>query len=263
MKRLNYLKLLLFRRGVVLIATLLFAACVVIIWLLATRSSQSDTGVVIGIAAISAVFGAVSAFATLLQGVEIQRQRENQERPYVLAYFNPANNGALYFVIENFGNAPALDILVKFDPSPVNFAGQPLNELSLFQTPISFLPPGKSMHQLIDAANKLLAEGKPTKYKISFVYVSIYGQKYSDSIEIDLSYYRDSTLPFKSIEEHLGILTGSIKRLTDVIEKFDEINHLPYRKVNQYRRVPAIDVEEKSVNPPLKAFFHWFLSKIE
>ena len=100
--------------------------------------------------------------------------REAQERPNVIAYFDPAANGVIYFVVNNSGNSPAVNVEVRFDdPAPIDFANRPLDQVSLFQKPITFLPPGQQFRQLVDVGHKLLADDRPTVFRTTVLYESV------------------------------------------------------------------------------------------
>jgi hypothetical protein len=142
----------------------------VLTWLVFAGFSQNATWVAIGLAALASLFAAVSAVASLVQAFEAQKQREMSERPYVMVYFDAAYGGFLSLVITNAGNAPAVDVRIKFDPGFQIYSGESINNISLFQNPISFLPPGMLHRQLIDASHRFLEKGKPTYFKAHLEY---------------------------------------------------------------------------------------------
>jgi hypothetical protein len=212
------------RRTAFLIAILLFGFGIFLIWFLTVGQSNNLNQVAFGVAAISAFFAAVSAIATLLQAVEIQRQREAQERPYIIAYFEGTTNGAICFTIENVGNSPAYDLEIKFKSAPIDFAGRPLNQISLFAKPITFLPASKSLRQIIDAGYRFFAEDKPTKFPVSIVYKSVYGDIFTENIEHDLEYLRQATLPGKTLDDHIKEVAEQLTKIAQVLEKVNSNN---------------------------------------
>jgi len=212
------------KRGVFVIAILLLGVSVLFTWFLVTGFSEAQATITIGIAAVSAVFAAISSIAGLMQATEIQRQRENQERPYITAFFEGTNRGGLYLEIQNAGNSPAVDVEFKFEPDPIDFAGRKLSEVSLFQKPISFMPQGKTYRQIIDAGHRFLAEGKPTKYHIKIVYSSVSGQLFDESTDYDLDYLKQSTLPGKTTEENLEDISKQLKDITEIFRSVRGMN---------------------------------------
>ena len=206
------------RRSAIVVALLLIAAATLLIWFLASGFSANAATASIGIAAISALFAAISSIASLLQAVEAQKQRESQERPYVITDFDAGSNRLIYFVIQNSGNSPALNTKIQFDPAPVDYSGRRLNQVSLFEKPISFLSPGKTFRQLVDVGHKLLADGKPTKFRVSISYESIHGEIYRDSTEHDLAYLKQATAPGRSIEDNLGAMSEELKKLVTLLD---------------------------------------------
>lgn len=83
------------KRGVPIVALLLLFVFILITWFLVRGFSQSQTVIAIGIAGVSAFFAAISLIAGLMQTTEAQRQRENQERPYITAFFEGTNLGRM------------------------------------------------------------------------------------------------------------------------------------------------------------------------
>jgi hypothetical protein len=223
------------KRSIVFIVVLLFAVAVILIWFLITGFSQSQSIIAIGIAAVSAFFAAISSIAALLQAVETQKQREYQERPYVIAYFDGTNRGAMYFVIENKGNSPAVDVKFEFTPPPVDFAGRTFNEVSLFQKPINFLPHGKVYRQIIDVSHKFLAEGKPLEYKVQVFYYSVSGEYYADTTEFDLSYLKQATMSGGTIEENLEDISKSLKEIISFLKSVKGSNSLLVKTPDEYQ----------------------------
>lgn len=249
------------KRGIFVIAILLLSISVLFTWFLAAGFSQSQTTVAIGIAAISALFAAISSIAGLMQATEVQRQRENQERPYITAFFEATNRGGLYLEIQNAGNSPAVDVTFKFEPEPVNHAGKKLSEISLFQKPISFMPQQKTYRQIIDSSFKFLAEGKPTKYRIRIVYSSVSGHLFDEVTDFDLDYLKQSTLPGKTTEENLEDISKHLKEVTDILKSARGMNSFLVETPDQYHvRLQAMHDERKSL-PRWKMIIRSFLEK--
>lgn len=196
----------------------LFGVGVILIWFLVVGFSSSEIWIPIGIAAISAFFAMVSSIANLIQADEIKKQRESLDRPYILAYFDPVSSGGIYFTLENFGNSPACDVTVQFNPPPIDFANRPLNEISLFKNPISFIPPGKKIQQIIGMGHTVLAEGKQTVFNISLSYTSVHNQTFKEELDSDISYLKDATVPIKSVEDHLIKISTTLEDLVNFIK---------------------------------------------
>lgn len=254
------------RRSVVIATVFLFALGALILFLVSGFVPIS-VEVSIGIAMISALFSAVSAFANLLQAVEVQKQRESQERPYVIAYFDAESNGVIYFVIENSGNSPALNVTVKFNPAPIDFGGRPLNQVSLFEKPISFLPAGKSLRQLVDVGHSFLADGKPTKFSVAISYTSIHHEIYRESTEHDLAYLKQATRPGKSVEDHLESISKELKDLVGLLKSARGMHSILVESPDQYhaRLQRAIGRRRNGSKwkNSLRSFLRWVLSKLE
>jgi ABC-type multidrug transport system fused ATPase/permease subunit len=99
------------QRSIIIISILIIGVGILLICFISTGSSSTGN-IAIGIASISAFLAAISAIANLLSAVEAQKQRENNERPYIQGYFDSSNSGAIYFTIQNFGNSPTIDVTI-------------------------------------------------------------------------------------------------------------------------------------------------------
>ncbi len=252
------------KRGTFVIAVLLLAVSVLFTWFLVTGFSESQTTIAIGIAAVSAVFAAISSIAGLMQATEAQRQRENLERPYVTSYFEGTNRGGLYLEIQNAGNSPAVNVSFKFIPEPIDFAGRKLSEVSLFKKPISFMPQGKAYRQIIDVGHKFLADGRPTIYQIKIVYNSVSGQMFDESIDFDLEYLKQSTLPGKTTEENLEDITKQLKDLTEIFRSTRGMNSFLVQTPAEYEtRLQAIHDERKELPHWKRIFSNWLENVLE
>ena len=78
-------------------------------------------------------------------------------------------------------------------PAPVDFAGRPLSEVSLFAHPITFMPPGQVHRQAVHMANKFLAEGNPTRFDVLVRYDSIRNEHFNETTVHDLVYLKQAT----------------------------------------------------------------------
>jgi len=254
------------RRSTIVVATLLIAIGVLLAWFIVTGFSQTDARIFIGIATISAFLAAVSAIANLMSATEIQRQRESQERPYVVVHLDGASNGLICVFVENFGNSPAENVVIKFDPVPVDFQGRPLSEVSLFKNPISFMPPGKTFRQAVDVGYRFLAEGKPTNFSISTSYSSIHGERYGETVTTDLAYLKQATRPGKSVEEEIEAVTQELHKLVSVVESARGMNSLLVESPEQYYSRLQQDLSERDNAPKwkikLRSLLQWALSKL-
>lgn len=254
------------RRSMFFITVLLLGVAILLFWFLAAGFSPTNERITIGIAAVTAFLAAISAIATLLQSVEVQKQRENLERPYVIAYFDSSSSGALNFIIQNSGNSPALDVCLEFDPPPIDFADRPLNEVSLFLNPISFLPAGKVIRQIINVGYKFLEEGKPTKFNVTVKYSSIFGDTWSESIDHDLEYLKQSTLPSKTAEDYLKKISEEIGDLTQLVKSAQRSNPFLVETLDEYSSRLDKSLSGKDdisgFRKLLEIIFSWVVSKI-
>jgi hypothetical protein len=222
--------------GRMIITLLIISVGVLLVWFLASGFSPSIVQITIGIASISAFFAAISSIANLLQAVETEKQRRNQERPYVNAYFDASNSSFIHFIVENSGNSPAKNIILDINPTPKDYAGRNLNEVSFFSHPISFFPANKKVRQLVDVGYKFLAQDRPVNFEISVRYLSIFGDLYTDNFVQNLEYLRQSTVLGKSIEDNLGEITKEIKDLRELLTRAEHFGALQVETPDQNRQ---------------------------
>lgn len=215
------------RRSVIVVSAFIFAIGGLLIWFIFDNSIHTTEWIIIRVAAITAFFSFISSISTLLQAVETQKQREDLERPYVTGFFEGTSNGAMCFIINNSGNSPAQNIRIKFDPSPIDFAGRPLQSISLFSNPITFLPEGQIIRQIIDSSFRFFEEGRQTKFSITIKYQSVFGNLYRETIEHDLEYLKQTTLPRKTTDDYLKNISNQIEKLTNTIKEIQRSKSFP------------------------------------
>lgn len=207
------------QRSVLVIAILIIAVGGLLFWFLLTGPSPNDRQLPLAIAAVTTFFAAISAVANLLQAVEIQKERIEAQRPYVLFNFEGTSRGAIYFKIENLGNSPAKDVRFEFNPAPLDHADRPLDDISLFANPISFLPPGKQIRQIIDAGHRFFKGENPTRFEITVRYFSVHGAAYSEKITHDLEYMKQATIPSKTTEDSLEDMSEELKDIKQILKR--------------------------------------------
>ena len=208
-------------QNAVLLVTLfaIIVSLLFIVLILNSPELESAVEVSITIAGLSTFFAAVSAFAAMISVVELKQQRESQERPYVLAYFDVEQGNAIDFKIENIGASPAIDVEVIFNPPFVTAKGLDLNTLSFTKQPIRLLAPGKGVRRSVGPGPEIL-RGE-TKYRCVVRYLSISGKMYSESSEGDLAYLAGAHVPRKSISEVLGEMGKQLEAISASIGKVE------------------------------------------
>jgi hypothetical protein len=153
----------------------------------------------------------------------------------------------------------------KFDPSPIDFAGRQLNEVSLFSSPISFLPATKVIRQIIDAGYRFLEDGKPTKFSVTIRYFSIFGDSFNDVIEHDLEYLKQATVPSKTVEDYLKKISEELEKLTQLIKNAQGstsfLIETPAEYSSRMERLRNNHVEVHGMKKIFRDIFAWLLSK--
>lgn len=247
MKYFNEFSRWLKKRGIVFVAFMIYLIPIFFIWGFLNQFSISEPVTTIAIAAWSALFAALGSFATLLQAIEMQKQRENFERPYVLIHFDIRNDGAIYLAVENFGNTPALNITIDFTPPIIDHRGRSVQGLSTFQKPIRFMPPKNILKQFIGVGHDFLSQGKDVNFIINVCYESPQGGSYREAHQIDLSYLRETTRPPKTLEEQLESLNKSITDLAGIFKSVKGYQALLVETPEQQRSRINEDLEQGKI----------------
>lgn len=205
-------KLLFFdKKGHIIITFSLLIVILITIWLI--LSSKEGALEPLIIAAVSALFAAVSSIGSLMQTVELRKQRETLERPIVYGYFDSSSGGLVSFFIENRGFSAAKNIHITINPVPIDFKGRPINTLSMLSRPISFLQPGKVMQQVIMQSYMFFEEEYPLEYTIKIDYSDLNGEVFSEIFEFDMGCWKDAKIPRKSMKENLEEISRHLKKM--------------------------------------------------
>ena len=73
---------------------------------------------------------------------------------------------------------------------------------------------------MVGVGHQFLAQDKPVNFAVGVEYSSSYGEIFKEKLTQNLEYLRQTTVPGKSTEEHLGEIT---KVLTDINWTFDKV----------------------------------------
>jgi hypothetical protein len=128
---------------------------------------------------------------------EARRLREEQARPWVVAYFEASGSSAVHIVIENTGTTVARDVKVAFDPllTSTLLRFDPLTIPALAEG-ISMLPP---RHRLIfdfDWYMQREKERLPMRFAVTVAYKGADGKTpLSTTYDLDLRSLTGSRLP--------------------------------------------------------------------
>jgi len=123
----------------------------------------------------------------LMKNTENHKQRKN---PNVIVDFE-CNGGMLFIVIENIGNDPAYDTSVKFNKNVLGMQKtKNISSLRIFQI-LKFLPPGKKIKMFVDLFQFYLASKQPMQIKTVIFFRNESNQRFQNSIQHDLSIYKD------------------------------------------------------------------------
>ena len=101
------------------------------------------------------------------------------------------DEGLLFIVIENIGNDSAYNASVRFNKKILGMQKtKNISSLRIFQS-LKFLPPGKKIKILVDLFQFYLAHKQPMKISTVVVFRNKLKQIFQNSIQHDLSIYKD------------------------------------------------------------------------
>lgn len=218
----------------IVVTAIALALVVLLVWFLVLGVSRESNLAAVAISVVATFFASISALANLILAAEARSQRQKEERPQILAYFEGRGTGTINFAFENIGNAPAKDLTFDFDPAPIDHAGRKLDSISLFANPITFFPPDQKIRQIVDSGPRFFENGNPTEFEVTARYYSVSGKPFSDTVIHDLEYLKQATLPEKTIEENLLEISREIKAIKRVLESVRGTNSIVVERRDDY-----------------------------
>jgi len=185
------------------------------------------------VAVVAVLISSVGSFGAWFTIREMQLDRAERNRPWVVVDFPGNSFGAIHCRVRNMGPGLARTVSLDFDPVPIDVMGNRLTDLSIFQTPMPILAPGAEVRQLFYFGSELFKEDVPRQFTVTVSYEGEAGFKGEGEFYIDLEQYRGHTLPPATVEEHLGKLEREIEKLVShirnvsphgslIVETFDE-----------------------------------------
>ena len=165
---------------------------------------------------LSTLFAAVSAVGAWQALREANQERRERRRPVVQADCPISSSSEVFFRLTNSGGSAAENITVTFHPSPIDFDGRQLAEISLFRSPIPLLTPGQEIKHLFQLGFNFAKPDIPSVFDVRVAYRSK-GTEYAETTRIDLSVYRDLVLPRPTIAESLADISQTLKKVKDAL----------------------------------------------
>jgi hypothetical protein len=100
-------------------------------------------------------------------------------------------DGLLFLVVVNTGNAAALGVSCKFRRRLRGLGGtQDMSKLPLFEH-IAYLGPAREIRTLLDSSASFFAREEPTRVAVTTSYADASGRSYTSTVEHELAIYRD------------------------------------------------------------------------
>lgn len=111
-----------------------------------------------------------SAEVSKLTLQEMKETRDQENAPYVVAYFE-FDNHDINLVIENVGKGLAKNVKIEFDPKLVSSIGEDINEISFIKDGIGSMPPKYKLKTIFDSTVGYYGgENFPKKYNAKITY---------------------------------------------------------------------------------------------
>ena len=180
-----------------------------------------------------------AAEATEQSVTEMKETRDQQTRPYVIAYFMvKEGTGLIYLILKNIGQGVARNVRFSFDPPLITSSetiNQMLAKMSFVTEGIQSMPPGYELKTLFDSTVSYLNnEELPQKYKVRISYYGgIRPEERIDEYVLDisvfwgLSYTRKTTMKdlvkkTEDIGNELSRIRQDIRQIAQTMEGEDE-----------------------------------------
>ncbi len=180
-----------------------------------------------------------AAEATERSVAEMKEARDQQTRPYVIAYFTiKEGTGLIYLVLKNIGQSVARNVRFSFDP-PLKTSNETINQMlakmSFVTEGIQSMPPGYELKTFFDSTVSYLNnEELPQKYNVRISYYGgIRPEQRIDEYVLDisafwgLSYTRETTMKdlvkrTEAIGKELSRIRQNIRQIAQTMEGEDE-----------------------------------------
>lgn len=158
---------------------------------------------------LSTFYAALSGVSAWLAVKAANEERRERSRPVVQPDCPISSSSEVFFRLTNTGGSAAENITLTFDPSPVDFNGKPLSANSLFQSAIPLLTPGQEIKHFFQMGFNFSKPDVPAVFNVRVEYRGK-GVEYAETRRIDLSIYRDMTLPRPTAQESLAAISKSL-----------------------------------------------------
>lgn len=135
---------------------------------------------------------------------EARRSREEENRPYVIVFFEHKPNGVINLVVKNTGKTLANNISFEFDTPLIYPKSHPLKDSNLIKDGIPSMPPQYEIKAMVEMMNSLEkdSEDKYPKFTVTVKYSSSIGRhKYEDKFVLDPN-IQSMLLMIKELEMH-------------------------------------------------------------
>ncbi|MES9666456.1 hypothetical protein [Bacillus nitratireducens] len=157
---------------------------------------------------------------------EMKKTREEENRPYVVAYLDSKTNGVVNFVLKNIGKTMALDTKVEVSPRIESPEKMPLSDSNLLNKPIPNIPPQYNYKAFLGMSWDIKDKEKDV-YPVYKATVTYKGANDEKTIYVE-EYIMD--LNFES-----GLLYTREYEVHDLVKSFNEFskdNNRVLKKIN-------------------------------
>jgi hypothetical protein len=147
-----------------------------------------------------------------------KRIAEEQSRPYVVVTL-PSRNRKLDLSIKNYGQRPAKQVEVDFDPDLRTIAFQNVGEMT-FRPLLTqeFLAPGQEVLGLVALTPEIVRSEVEGRFTVTVDYSDQNGTKYHETSVINISnYVWDKSLVRKNSQDYLANIAIALAEIRDIL----------------------------------------------
>ncbi len=223
--------------GVILFCSGLVLASAISLYFFPT----SDVPLFVSLA--SSVIAAFGSFSAWFAVREMQIDRAERNRPWVLVDFPIDHGSIVYFRIRNLGPGSAKNVRMSFVPDPIAPGGHKLTQDPLFQQPIPVLVPGAEIRLMFSAGPRLLQDDVPKRFDVTVEYEGDAGISDKSTYAVDFEQLQSTLLPPRTTEEALEEINGTLRNIQYSCQRVAEhtarqqVEPIPRRRLGRKRLV--------------------------
>ncbi|PTL38126.1 hypothetical protein [Alkalicoccus saliphilus] len=206
----------------------------VVLWL------NDNNGAVLALLTLIYVLTTFLIFYANLSSVkEMQKSREEENRPYIVVYLRYLNNGGVEFVVKNIGKTLAKNISITSNPDIDYPKERPLSKSNLLNNTISNMAPDFEYSGLLEKVWDLKdKEGNFPTYAITVFYIDTKEKGYKEEYVLDFNVNVDLKNPVQRdihdlVQDFSGYRQDNLKSMKELNRRIQDLSHEIKTEKNQ------------------------------